>query len=55
MYIHRALQYSQNVLTEFSYLLINFWQRYESMELPLENFYYYLYDCSDAGSPGMGR
>jgi len=25
MYIHRALQYWQNVLTEFSYLLINFW------------------------------
>ena len=25
MYIHRTLQYSQNVLTKFSYLLINFW------------------------------
>ena len=25
MYTHRALQYSQNVLTEFSYLVINFW------------------------------
>ena len=33
MYIHRALQYSQNVLTEFSYLLINFWHLSSTFKL----------------------
>jgi len=33
VYIHRALQYFKNVLTEFSYLLINFWHLSLTFEL----------------------
>jgi len=44
MYIHRALKYWQNVLTDFSYLLINFWH----LSLTFKLFYTertFLGDC----------